>query len=349
MTVETSARTAPAELVAPSPDAAPAVYNKHVTDLVAWAQQAHAAKQFAEAVVNTNFCPEAYRRKPDEAAAAILAGAELGFSPMAALRTFDNIQGVASPKAITQRAVVQSHGHAIWPVEQSATRVVMRGRRRDSEQVHESVWTIERAELAGFIKKNPNYKTQPESMLVARATSEVARLVASDALLGIPYSSEELQDESALLAPHPDSAQGALPAPRAAQRGGTTMGTRAIAGAPTEDAAVTRSQLKRISEAFKAAQVTDKKVIAEIVNKLADTPVEKATELTEAGAEAVLGRLEQLGPGGIARAANPEPVPDDDTAEDTDTASEGDDTSDDGEVVEDEPAWPETTPPGGKK
>jgi hypothetical protein len=31
----------------------------------------------------------------------------------------------------------------------------------------------------------------PQAMLAARATSEVCRLVAADAILGMPYSSEE--------------------------------------------------------------------------------------------------------------------------------------------------------------
>ena len=39
-----------------------------------------------------------------------------------------------------------------------------------------------------------NWKTQPQVMLLARATSEVVRLIAADVLLGIPYSIEELQD-----------------------------------------------------------------------------------------------------------------------------------------------------------
>jgi hypothetical protein len=67
------------------------------------------------------------------------------------------------------------------------------------------VWTIERAEQAGFTAKNPNYKTQPQSMLTARATAEVARLVASDVVLGIgAYSAEELQDQGVDIDVQPD-------------------------------------------------------------------------------------------------------------------------------------------------
>jgi len=171
----------------------PAVRPRTVQRLTEWAESAQAAYEVATKLVTTSFVPEVFRNKPHEATAAILAGDELGFSPMASLRAFDVIQGTAAPKAITQRAVVQSRGHAIWKVESSSTRAIFRGRRADSGEVQESTWTIERARQLGLTNK-PNWKTQPEAMLIARATAECSRLVASDALLGIPYSAEEIAD-----------------------------------------------------------------------------------------------------------------------------------------------------------
>jgi hypothetical protein len=41
-----------------------------------------------------------------------------------------------------------------------------------------------------------NWKTQPRNMLIARATADVARLIAADALLGVPYIVEELEDQA---------------------------------------------------------------------------------------------------------------------------------------------------------
>jgi hypothetical protein len=55
------------------------------------------------------------------------------------------------------------------------------------------VWTIDRAQKLGLTGKD-NWKKQPESMLIARATSEVCRRIAADALLGLPYSVEEIAD-----------------------------------------------------------------------------------------------------------------------------------------------------------
>lgn len=165
--------------------------------LVEWAQAAKAAHQLASAITATAFCPKEYRGKPGEATAAILAGAELGFDPMASLRTFDNIQGTAAPKAITLRAVVQSHGHKVEIVEESETHAVARYRRVDDADWKTVEWTYERANRMGLPQKNPNWKSNPQAMLVARVTAEASRRCASDAILGIPYAAEELRDDPA--------------------------------------------------------------------------------------------------------------------------------------------------------
>ena len=188
------------------------VANRTLVSLTEWAQAAQAAHEVAVSLVQTSFVPESFRNKPHEATAAILSGDEIGLSPMAALRSFDVIQGTAAPRAITLRAVVQSKGHEVWQVEATDTRAVFRGRRRGSEHVEESVWTIERARSLGLVGKQ-NWKNQPKAMLMARATAEVCRLIAADALLGIPYSVEELRDE--LTVAEPDVAPAA---PRTAQR-----------------------------------------------------------------------------------------------------------------------------------
>lgn len=161
--------------------------------LARWAEAAQAAHTMATSLVQTSFVPEAFRNKPHEATAAILAGAEIGLDPMAALRSFDIIQGTAAPRANTLRAVVQSRGHELVLTESTATRAIVKGRRRGEQNWQQSTWTIDRATKLGLTNKS-NWKNQPQAMLVARATAECARLIASDAILGIPYASEELID-----------------------------------------------------------------------------------------------------------------------------------------------------------
>lgn len=168
--------------------------NSSVVALGQWAEAAKAAHEVSEVLVRTPFVPDAYKDNPYAATAAILAGGEVGLNPMASLKAFDVIQGQAAAKAMTLRAIVLAAGHEIWVEESTDARAVVRGRRAGSSTVQESTWTIQRAKTMNLTGKQ-NWKLQPGAMLVARATSECARLVAADAILGIPYSSEELTDQ----------------------------------------------------------------------------------------------------------------------------------------------------------
>jgi hypothetical protein len=178
---------------APAPTFVPDYQSRAVARLGEWVASADAAYNVASRLVESSFVPAQFKGKPIEATAAILAGSEVGLSPMAALRSFDIIQGQAAPRAITLRAIVQSFGHEIVLDESTSTRCIMRGKRRGSSEWQRSVWTIDRAKDLGLTSKD-GWKKQPTAMLVARATSEIARLIASDAILGIGYTAEELND-----------------------------------------------------------------------------------------------------------------------------------------------------------
>lgn len=151
------------------------------------------AYQAATMLVGTSFVPQSYNGKPTEAAAAIVTGQGLGLDPLASLRSMDVIQGTPAFRAITIRAVVQSHGHEIWVEESTQQRAVVKGRRRGDANVVTSMWDMDRARRLSLTGKS-NWKNQPEAMLIARATAEVGRLIAADALLGMAYSIEELED-----------------------------------------------------------------------------------------------------------------------------------------------------------
>lgn len=161
--------------------------------LVQWAREASAANSIAKALADTPFVPESFRGNAAHVTAAILVGQEVGLQPMAALRSIDIVQGTPAMRAVAMRALVQSHGHDIWPEEQTETRCVMAGRRSGGDKVVRVTWTMDRAKALG-VAGRPNYQKQPGTMLIARATSELCRLIAADVLLGIPYSAEELDD-----------------------------------------------------------------------------------------------------------------------------------------------------------
>jgi len=173
------------QLPAPAPTAG-------TTALMAWAQEASLAYDMATKLAATSFVPQSLRGKPGDIAAAILAGSELGLKPMATLKSIDIIQGTPALRAHAMRGLLQSQGHKIELVESRDDYCKMRGQRKGETAWQEVEWDIARARLLGLLNKD-QWKKQPKSMLVARATGELSRLIASDALHGMPYVSEELE------------------------------------------------------------------------------------------------------------------------------------------------------------
>lgn len=164
-----------------------------LTGLMKWAAEAQQVARIAESIAKTSFVPRAFANKPAEVTAAILAGAEVGLGPMASLRAIHVIQGTPAMSALAMRGVVQAAGHEVWVEEAGVDKVIVSGRRAGSTQVQTSTWTESRARRMGLTGKD-NWKLQPQAMLTARATAEVCRLIASDALIGLGYAVEELED-----------------------------------------------------------------------------------------------------------------------------------------------------------
>lgn len=163
--------------------------------LVQFAMEAQQAEQIANVLASSSFIPTTLRGKPQEITAAILAGQELGLPPMATLRSIDIIQGTPGLRAHAMRGLVQSRGHTVQVVESTNERCVMRGRRKGEAEWQQVEWDIPRAEGLGLTGKS-EWKRQPRTMLVARATGEICRLIASDVLYAMPYASEELDTEA---------------------------------------------------------------------------------------------------------------------------------------------------------
>lgn len=166
----------------------------YMSAMAQWARDASQAAAIAESLSKTNFVPQSMRGKSGDITAAILTGQELGLQPMAALRALDIIQGVPALRAHALRGLVQSRGHSVQVVESSETRCVVRGRRKGEDEWQEAVWTIERAERLGLAGK-AQWKSQPQTMLIARATGEICRLIAADVLYAAPYAAEELDGD----------------------------------------------------------------------------------------------------------------------------------------------------------
>jgi hypothetical protein len=298
------------EVTSPAPVALRDYQSDAVRRLGEWAESASAAFQIAERLVQTSFVPAAFRGKPVEAAAAILAGVEVGLQPMAALRSFDVISGQAAARAITLRAIVQSHGHEIEVIESTATRCVMRGRRRGASDWQKVTWTIDRARDLQLTGKD-NWKKQPIAMLLARATSEIARLVAADAILGIGYSAEEVADGAT-----PDAV--ATTAEESAPTGTRRMSRRStpqtVGEIPVEDAAsppltseeqgipepdsppspITPAQMKALHAGLNAAGLSDRASGLAYISEEVGRTVETSKDLTKAEASKVIDALNAI-------------------------------------------------------
>lgn len=164
--------------------------------LVAWADGLAAAHRIGSALCETSFAPQHFRGKPGDAAAAILFGDEIGFTPTQALRSIYVVSGNPGLYAKAMVALVLSHGHEVWTDGSTDAQVTVCGRRKGTTHVEKVTWTTDRARKAGYTS-NKKYETDPQAMLYARAAADVCRRIAPDSLAGISNTVEELEMEAA--------------------------------------------------------------------------------------------------------------------------------------------------------
>ena len=190
-------------------------------DLAATAAKLTDAHKVASALCNTAMVGPHFKGKPEEAAAAIMYGDQIGMNALASLQNIFVISGRPGLYSRTMVAIVQAKGHTVRTVEESDTSVTVAGIRKGSKHEEVVTWTIERAEKAGYTS-NKKYKTEPQAMLYARAAGDVCRRIAPDALLGMAYAVEEIEQDpdmqvtSTVVKPKVDPAvSGGAPAPAA--------------------------------------------------------------------------------------------------------------------------------------
>jgi hypothetical protein len=208
-------------------------------------------------------------------------------------------QGTPALTAQALRAVVQANGHTVWIEKSSDTEAVARGRRKGEDVTHESRWTIKRAERLGLTNKD-NWRKQPEAMLIARATSEICRLVASDAILGVGYSVEELTDDAPAAPPktvrRTVNAEGP-PAIEAAEPTPVEVVAEVLGGEVIEPDApadvMTQPQRAALHVAFKEAGITDRTKRLAYASEVVGRTLATSAELTKAEASDVIDALKR--------------------------------------------------------
>lgn len=141
----------------------------------------------------TQMVPEAFRGKPNDCTAAIMAGLELGLSPMAALQSIAVVNGRPALWGDGLMAVVRASGLLEWIKEEDdGNRATCTVKRRGEPDPVVRTFSQTQAALAGLSGKGV-WKQYPERMRTMRARSWALRDTFADVLRGIA-SVEEMQD-----------------------------------------------------------------------------------------------------------------------------------------------------------
>lgn len=189
------------ELVAYHPPARTVDLRNAATD--SWTDVLDEVITLSRGIANTEFVPKSLRGSVEKTTAAILYGRELGLPPMTGLGSTHVIEGKAGISAELMRALILQAGHELVVPTSTREKCVIRGRRKGSEEWTEAVWTIQEAnQTKVFISKDKGWgplsskaqwQSWPTEMLLARATTRLARMLFPDVISGM-RSTEELQD-----------------------------------------------------------------------------------------------------------------------------------------------------------
>ncbi len=314
-----------------TPAAPPALNSGAISIVREYTAAMDDAHRFASAICQSPFVPEHFRNKPADTALAILYGASVGFDPMTSVQQLFVIGGKPALYARAMVAVVVAAGHEIWTEDEKPGSVTVAGRRKGSDKITRVTWTTELAQQAGYTK-NPKYKTDPRSMLYARASGDVARRIAPDALLGLAYNLEEMQLVD-------DGRQ----RPAVERSTPTTQKdrVRAAIGAPdprapqSEPESITEAQSKKLHALANELHLSREQKIGGIA-QIVGHPIESTNDLTKTEAVAVIDSLET-------KVAATRPVPaDEDGAYPADVVDTPTDTSEDKTQV-----WQQVVAAGG--
>jgi hypothetical protein len=268
-----------------------------------WVALMRPAADLAVQIADTEFVPSDLRNRPGAIAACILYGSELGLGPMQSLAKIDIVKGRPAPRAELGRALALAAGHELWVEEQTNTRVVMKGHRRNSSHVFTVTWSMDDARKAG-IAGNPAYAKYPRQMLLARASAELVRQMCPDVTGGIVMFAEEAADaDAADLAP-------TMPAQAAVKPPGTSKRSRAAktpppTETPPDDAPAveldkpTEAQTRMAMAAFADVGIHERDDRIAATSALIDRKVDSWNDLNRSEASTVIDGLERVKAGGI--------------------------------------------------
>lgn len=147
----------------------------------------------AERLSKSTLLPKAMQGKMPDVLVTIMAGQEMGLSPMASLRAIHVIEGRPVLSADGMVAIILGSGKAKYftRIEESDTAVTYETCRVGTDVPRRATWTMQMAKTAALHLKD-NWRAHPRAMLAARAKSELARDVYPDVLMGC-YTIDEIE------------------------------------------------------------------------------------------------------------------------------------------------------------
>lgn len=154
----------------------------------------------SKALASSELLPAIMQKKEANVLFAIMAGAELGLSPMASIRGIHVIKGKPTLAADTMVAVVMRSGLCEYfrLVEETETQCTYETKRTNNADPSRYTYTAADQETAGLVADS--HLTHPKAMRRARCKSILARDVYPDALAGV-YASEEMVDDAQIVSP----------------------------------------------------------------------------------------------------------------------------------------------------
>lgn len=159
----------------------------------------------ADALSKSTLLPDALKGKAADVMVQILAGQELGMSPMASIRGVHIVQGKPILSADTMVGLCLASGLAEYfvCVDATDTAVTFETKRKGAPVPQRCTWTMDQAKRAGINTKD-NWRLHPRQMLSARARSELARSVYPDVLAGVYVPEDQIEPRTLAPVPVPD-------------------------------------------------------------------------------------------------------------------------------------------------
>ena len=232
--------------------------------------------QWAKLASQGDIIPEAYRNKPANILVAVGFGAAMGLSYADSLYRINVIKGKPTMSAELIASQVRKAGHKlrIYKDEQHESVKAVIIRKDDPEFEFSAVRDKAWAQKMGLAQKD-NYRKQPMTMLTWRAITAVAREACPEALYGVAYSPDEL-DDMPVVSEHEETA------------------TQPVEE-PAVDPSPSKEQCKAISAALSRCGVTSKAEAARILQGLTGRPeVQHTDDLTLIEAEDYLANTDVL-------------------------------------------------------